>query len=111
MDFKSYFSFEGRVNRAHFLRVIFLLGIFFNNIETDIGYLKSIFLYATCIIFAIAGICIIIKRLHDLEISGGFIFLLLIPFISTFLIILLVFIKGTYGPNKYGEDPLVVTDK
>lgn len=109
MNWKSYFSFKGRINRTQYFPTIFLLSIFSNNIDTDIGYIKSIFLYAVCIIFAIAGICLTVKRLHDIELPGTLVLLLLVPILSTLLIVFLIFIKGTLGPNRYGDDPLSFT--
>lgn len=44
------------------------------------------------------------KRLHDINLSGWFSLLLLIPFLN-FVFLLLYFIDGTIGDNKYGEDP------
>ena len=44
------------------------------------------------------------KRLHDINLSGWFSLLLLIPYLN-FVFLLLYFIDGTIGDNKYGEDP------
>lgn len=77
---------------------------------------------ATLIIipFLITGIwsalAILAKRLHDLNLSAWFIIILIlsglvlagIPYIIATII--LGFIKGTIGPNKYGPDPLPLTN-
>lgn len=55
--------------------------------------------------FAFIGIVMIvesIRRLHDMGLSGWFIFFLVFPFMP----LLLLFGKGETGPNKYGPDPL-----
>lgn len=54
-----------------------------------------------------SGICVGIKRCHDRERSGWFLLVSLIPFIGAiWLTIELYFLRGTVGPNKFGEDPL-----
>ncbi|KAB2832665.1 MAG: DUF805 domain-containing protein [Caedimonadaceae bacterium] len=47
-----------------------------------------------------------IKRAHDRGRSGHFLWLLLIPLVSLWPTIELLFLKGTEGSNKFGEDPL-----
>ncbi len=50
---------------------------------------------------------LIIKRLHDQDKSGWWIFISLVPIIGNiWFLILIYFIKGTEGPNQYGEDSL-----
>lgn len=47
-----------------------------------------------------------IKRLHDTNISGSALLLVVIPLLGLlFLLIVCGFIKGTDGENKYGEQP------
>lgn len=47
-----------------------------------------------------------IQRLHDLNRSGIHIFLFMVPIYNIYLKFLILFGKGTNGPNKYGKDPL-----
>ena len=49
----------------------------------------------------------IVKRLHDLDRPGTHFWLMLIPFYNVYLGWVLLFKKGTTGPNQYGNDPLV----
>lgn len=46
-----------------------------------------------------------IRRFHDMDKSGAYIFVLLIPIIGIGGGWLLMFKKGTEGPNQYGPDP------
>jgi uncharacterized membrane protein YhaH (DUF805 family) len=116
LGFKKIFDFSGRASRSEFwwfyLTYIFLsfLVIFiimFLAIMSDpnisdsaldsmsnIGYLTGIgTLGAT------------VRRLHDRDISGWAILLFIIPLVNIYLIVLL-FLKGTEGKNKFGEYPL-----
>lgn len=49
----------------------------------------------------------VIKRLHDINKSGGFAFIMFFPPLNLILGIVLLFMKGTIGPNQYGDDPLL----
>lgn len=54
-----------------------------------------------------SGICVGIKRCHDRDRSGWFLLVSLIPIIGgLWLAIELYFLRGTFGPNSYGDDPL-----
>jgi uncharacterized membrane protein YhaH (DUF805 family) len=53
-----------------------------------------------------AGVCITIKRLHDLNRPGWHWLLFMIPLYNIYLAILLLFKKGTDGSNDFGSDPL-----
>ena len=53
-----------------------------------------------------AGVCITIKRLHDLNRPGWHWLLLMIPLYNIYLGITLLFRKGTEGSNDFGPDPL-----
>lgn len=53
-----------------------------------------------------AGTAITVKRLHDLGRSGWDWFLLLVPLYNVYLGCILLFKKGTDGPNAFGPDPL-----
>ena len=53
-----------------------------------------------------SGICITIKRLHDLERPARHWLLLMVPVYNIYLGLVLLFKKGTEGPNEFGPDPL-----
>ncbi len=46
-----------------------------------------------------------IRRLHDMNLSGWFIILMLIPFVSAVFYLVLLFWPGTKGPNRFGPPP------
>jgi uncharacterized membrane protein YhaH (DUF805 family) len=48
---------------------------------------------------------LVVKRLHDLNKPGWHYWLLYVPFYNIYLGLVLLFSKGTAGPNQYGEDP------
>ncbi|CAH2213611.1 DUF805 domain-containing protein [Tepidibacter aestuarii] len=104
------FTFEGRINRAKYfgysLLISFILMFLLHVTEyTENTFLVYIYIISA-IIASIINICLIIKRLHDIERAGTHYFLLIIPIYNIYLHLLLLLKKGTDGPNQYGEDPL-----
>ena len=55
---------------------------------------------------SVGSIMISIRRLHDLNKSGWFMLLLVIPFVNIVFILYLYLAPGTVGYNNYGADPL-----
>ena len=47
-----------------------------------------------------------IRRLHDIDLTGYFVLLNFIPFVNLGLLLYVLFKKGTEGDNAYGPDPL-----
>jgi len=55
---------------------------------------------------ALPGISVQVRRLHDLDRSGWWYWILLIPVIGWIILLVRNCARGTIGPNKYGADPL-----
>lgn len=95
-----------RLPRGRYWLYDFFLSVIFVCINIIFPYeniIKTIFV----IPFVFFDIYLKIKRLHDLDRSGLHIFYLLVPFYQIYLIYILRFKRGTYGNNKYGEDPIL----
>ena len=122
-----YFSFKGRISLAAFwLHAILIipgfaflasiiyqgiLELIFNQINDNL-VLRLIISIPLFIFFGIASLALIIKRCHDRNRSGWFIFIILIPIIGPFwYLIELYFISGTKGENRYGKGPLRIDMK
>ena len=56
--------------------------------------------------FIIPGWAIAIRRLHDIDRTGWWVLIGLIPFIGGILLVIWFATKGTDGPNRSGSDPL-----
>ena len=109
------FSFEGRANRAwyfwHILLddlVMFTLAIVFIVLMVATGTPLFVLPLAGVMIGGIwAGVAVTVKRLHDLDRPGWHWWLLLIPLVNIYMGLILLFAKGTQGPNQFGRDPLM----
>ena len=58
------------------------------------------------LVFAVPGLLLSVRRLHDLNRPTWWIIGNFIPFLNILFACYLVFFKGTDGPNRYGPDPL-----
>lgn len=106
----SFFNPSGRLNRlrywAHGMTMAFA---FYAVIIAGVVLMTrgSLFLggailavgYITMLVFSFI---LVIQRLHDLNKSGWMSLLLLVPFANIYIIVLVIFFKGTPGKNNYG---------
>ena len=108
------FSSQGRANRSWYFWHIVLddlamvtaaVGLF---LLADVTGVTLLILPAIGVILAgiWAGMCITFKRLHDLDRPSWHWLLLMIPLYNLYLGLVLLFQKGTSGPNRFGADPL-----
>ncbi|HLY54648.1 MAG TPA: DUF805 domain-containing protein [Stellaceae bacterium] len=114
---ENYANFQGRAARSEywwfFLFVIIvdiavsilsgILGAVLGNTGAMIGSLISIVFLLAIIV---PGIAVTVRRLHDLDRSGWWIFISLVPLIGPILLIIWYCTKGSLGPNRFGNDPL-----
>ena len=102
MELANLFNADGRIGRKDW--IIWSVGI--SIIFAIIGYLLndegSTVQAILSIIAGIAGIFMGIKRLHDLDRSGWFYLLALVPIVNFFFVIYLWIWKGDEGDNRFG---------
>jgi len=113
---QALFSFKGRMKRSDYWLKGFLPLL-------PLGILNNILMYAVAtdearaiaivigLISLWPALALVVKRLHDRNHSGWFAFIFLIPFAGPiWLLIEVIFLKGTTGPNRFGDDPLQTSD-
>jgi uncharacterized membrane protein YhaH (DUF805 family) len=117
---KKYADFQGRARRSEFwLWELFLIIVYailyvplftlgmdgstgqMNAIGSIIGLILGVFALA----IIIPSIAVTVRRLHDTNRSGWWIFLGFVPLIGGIVLLIFYVLDGTPGPNKYGEDP------
>ena len=111
--FKKYIVFNGRAKRSEYWWFILfgaLLGFVCSLLDVAVFGL-GFDSYGP--IYAIGQLAILIptfsvgaRRLHDVNKSGWFLLIFLIPIIGTIIILVMVIEKGTLGKNRFGEYPL-----
>ena len=106
--FHFLFSFEGRLSRrdywVKFAFPLFLISIGFGIIDFLVQSEILSTIFSTLLL--IPTISRAVKRLHDRGYSGWLVLLMIIPFVNIWLLIEIMFLKGNYGQNQYGPDPL-----
>lgn len=136
LPFKRYAEFSGRSRRMEYwsftllnlaiMMVLMLLALaagfsvnaFAGDPATAVANLGAGFWIVITVLviywlFAlIPGIAVVIRRLHDRDMSGwwylGFIVASMIPFVSFIAgiaLLVITLLPGTPGPNRFGEDP------
>jgi uncharacterized membrane protein YhaH (DUF805 family) len=110
-----YFSTEGRIPRSTYwlkyylpFTIIGVLSILLDlavgTLDMEAGY--GVFNTIAGLLMLWPTIAVHIKRLHDRDRSGWFYLLFLVPLVNIWVLIEVMFLKGTEGPNRFGEDPL-----
>lgn len=124
---KRYFDFHGRASRSEYwyavlgaiiLMILFLIisGIAMGALLTLSGNegtllgiaLMYLLLLVPMLYGIIPGISLMVRRLHDIGLSGWFYLLGFIPYVGSLILIICACIPST-GPNKWGahaEEPI-----
>jgi uncharacterized membrane protein YhaH (DUF805 family) len=111
--FENYANFSGRARRSEywyfvFFNMLFAISAFLLdtvlNLNFESGSGGPFYLVYVLGVF-IPGLAVAVRRLHDVNKSGWFFFIFLIPIIGPIWLLVLFFSEGTNGRNNYGEDP------
>lgn len=78
-------------------------GITFNVAEENSGF-GPIYLFSSLVLF-IPTLAVSVRRLHDIDKSGWFVFVIIIPMIGAIWFLVMMITEGTKGTNQYGPDP------
>ena len=96
-----------RYNRAKYVWRVLLIAVvggFFVFLASLLGDPGLTIIVEIAAVAATAPIAV--KRLHDLDKSGWYYLLVLVPLVNLILGLCLLFVPGTRGSNEYGPDPL-----
>lgn len=114
---EKYLNFDGRLNRKpYILRNLCLLGsaivmgLLVAFIMAIVGAIETVIVNTALTVimpFMYPTSLLDIRRLHDLDKSGWFVFIMFVPIINLLFIVYLLVAKGTTGLNRFGADPLV----
>jgi uncharacterized membrane protein YhaH (DUF805 family) len=101
---KKYAVFTGRSRRSEYWYFV-LINFIISLILPLFGQVGSLLSYIYILAIIIPGLAVSIRRLHDTNRTGWWIFLALIPFVGA--IVLLVFFATDSDPatNEYGPNP------
>jgi len=107
-----YFSFEGRCSRKIYWLVgwlpFFLAGVIVGFVSIALRA-PSWFSYVAIVILLGPMLAMQAKRWHDINLSGWFSLLTLVPYVGLLTSIVVGFVPGTPGDNKFGRGPRAQT--
>jgi uncharacterized membrane protein YhaH (DUF805 family) len=101
--FKNYVNFSGRASRSEYWFWVLFSAVgqtVFALVDamTGIVVFTALFVLSTLL----PGIAVAVRRLHDLDKSGWFLLLALIPLVGAIILIVWACQEGTRGPNRFG---------
>lgn len=109
---KKYAVFSGRARRKEYwffvlFNVIVSIGLAV--IDSMLGLYASAGVGVLSLIYSlgvlIPSIAVSVRRLHDINKSGWWVLIVLVPFIGWLILLIFALIAGTPGDNQYGPDP------
>jgi uncharacterized membrane protein YhaH (DUF805 family) len=108
---KALFSFQGRTTRLDYwtIAIGLFLAITFPQIVLTYAVATP---WAVCVALVLSllslwpSLAIVARRLHDRNLSALWIIAGFIPIANLWLYIEVGFLRGTVGPNRFGDDPL-----
>ena len=109
--FKKYFVLKGRASRSEywyfslFSLILFVIPYIIGGENTDL-FIGLLFLILTIPSFTVS-----VRRLHDIDKSGWYVFIYLIPFVGGLIMLVMCASVGTEGKNQFGEYPLQLKKK
>lgn len=105
--FKKYAVFCGRARRQEywfFVLISTLIFIAAMLADAALGTGSAIFLLAS-LGLAVPSWAVTFRRLHDINVSGAWALLSLIPVLGSIVLLIMTLIDGTPGDNDHGADP------
>jgi uncharacterized membrane protein YhaH (DUF805 family) len=119
--FRNYVNFSSRASRSEywyfvlFMVLVYLVMFMLDRVlDTDSDSMPALILtLAVAVVFIVVAlglilpsISIAVRRLHDLNRSGWWYLLNLIPLVGPIILLVWFCMRGTVGRNRFGPDPL-----
>jgi uncharacterized membrane protein YhaH (DUF805 family) len=104
--FRKYVTFGGRASRSeywYFALFYTIISIVANILDAIIGL--PAFGVIAAIVFFLPSLAVAVRRLHDTNRSGWWLFFALVPVIGVIMLIIWLASRSREGVNKYGPPP------
>ena len=103
--FKKFANFKDRASRSEYWWWALLTSVI--SIPSYLPYENfQVVAGLVWIVIFLPTIAVTVRRLHDLNKSGWFILISLIPILGTLILIFILIERGTLGKNRFGDYPL-----
>ncbi len=103
---KNYANFNGRARRQEywmFFLINLIISLVLTFIEVKMGIFGVSLLYSLAIF--IPSLAVSVRRLHDIDKSGWWLLIGLIPLLGAIVLIIFFIMDGTPGNNRFGASP------
>lgn len=109
----KYAVFRGRSSRREYwgytiVNALIIFALLILDAKFQVGTMHLVFRYAVIIysfITLLPTLAVMSRRWHDIDRTGAWVLLNLIPAVGTVVSCLFFLGKGTYGTNRFGRDP------
>lgn len=121
LPLKRYARFHGRSPRAEFwtfalfqfllIGAVLVIGVVWacvgdkDVVDVDRAKWLADILVFLAVALLIPNLAVSVRRLHDQNLSGWLVLMLLVPYLGQLVILMLMLRPGTRGPNRFGPDP------
>jgi uncharacterized membrane protein YhaH (DUF805 family) len=105
---RNYATFSGRAPRSEywwfylFYLLVSLVAAMLDGMTGGVGLLNA----AVALGLLLPVLAVSVRRLHDVDRSGWWYLIILIPLIGIIVLLVWFVTRGTSGPNRFGPDPL-----
>jgi len=109
LPLRRYAEFTGRSRRREYwsfllLQLVAIIVGFLLIGESASAPLAVAFVVAM-LALVVPNLAVAVRRLHDSDKSGWLLLVYFIPYVGWLVVLVLMLIEGTHGPNRYGGDP------
>lgn len=114
--FSKYATFSGRACRSeywYYVLFLWIIGIVASILDLSLHAPTTVYSPFSSIVLIVTllpSLGVVVRRLHDVNRSGWWYFIVLIPLIGFVVLLIWLCKKGVSGPNRFGHDPLPNTD-
>ena len=107
---EHYFDFEGRARRQtywYYVLVYFIIAVVLGIVQ-GVVHMGSLLTSLLSLALLCPSLGLGVRRLHDINMSGWWVLIGIIPFIGWAIVIYWACQPGTAGANQFGADPKAV---
>lgn len=107
---KQYAVFRGRARRKEFwmftlINLLVMAALFAVMAMVGSPEMAAMMGFIYPLAVCLPALAVNVRRLHDVNRSGWWILISLVPLVGPFILLYFQVCAGTPGPNRFGEDP------
>jgi uncharacterized membrane protein YhaH (DUF805 family) len=106
--FRKYAVFNGRASRSEYwfwMLFQLLLGIGLAIVDLLVFRTTNVLSAIASLVMFLPGLAVWVRRLHDIDRSGWWVLIWLVPVVGTIIMLVFLCTRGTAGENRFGIGP------